>query len=377
VTRQPRTRTPQHRVTINEIARMCGVSVQTVSRVINQRPDVSPATRAAVEAAIAQVGFQPSAVARSLVQRRSYTLGVVAAGLRYFGVSQTLNGITEESEAQGYALLLKEISGTGASDLMPVIDFLLAHRVEGIVFAAPDLGEDLGSLRARLPMSAPPMVFLKSEPSRAFTTILIDNYGGARAATSHLIALGRQRVGHLSGPLGWHEARDRQQGWRDALRDGGLDSGPTEAGDWSSESGAAAIDRLLAADPAIDALFVANDQMALGAMHRLLSQGIRIPEDIAVVGFDGLDEGAFFSPSLTTIRQPLRELGQLAVREVLAADADGTGHQAVHGLALATELVVRDSAPAVPSGVTSHALDDSVVAGRRPAARVVRATTGP
>ena len=188
MTRQPANRTDQHRVTIREIARMCGVSVQTVSRVINRRPDVSPETRAAVEAAIAQVGFQPSAVARSLVQRRSYTLGVIAAGLRYFGVAQTLNGITEESEAQGYALLLKEIPSGDLDGLMPIVEFLMAHRVEGIIFAAPDLGENLSELRARLPMAAPPMVFLKSEPSRAFTTILIDNYGGSRAATAHLAA---------------------------------------------------------------------------------------------------------------------------------------------------------------------------------------------
>jgi LacI family transcriptional regulator len=376
VTREPKTRGNQHRVTIKEIARMCGVSVQTVSRVINQRPDVSPATRAAVEAAIAQVGFQPSAVARSLVQRRSYTLGVVAAGLRYFGVAQTLNGITEESEAQGYALLLKEISGTGASDLMPVIEFLIAHRVEGIVFAAPDLGEDLGSLRARLPMSAPPIVFLKSEPSRAFTTILIDNYGGARTATSHLVALGRRRIGHLSGPLGWHEARDRQQGWRDALRDAGLELGPQQAGDWTAESGALAIDDLRAADPAMDAVFVANDQMALGAMHRMLSQGVRIPDDIAVVGFDGMEEGAYFSPALTTVRQPLGELGQLAVREVLAADPEGTGRQAVHGLTLATQLVIRESAPPVAEGA-KRAAGEGLLRSQRPApGRAARATTG-
>ena len=163
-------------MTINEIAAMCGVSVQTVSRVINRRPDVSPATRAAVEAAIAQVGFQPSAVARSLVQRRSYTLGVIAAGLRYFGVAQTLHGITEESEARGYALLLKEFPGTGTADLMPVIEFLMAHRVEGIIFAAPDLGENLATIRAGLPLAAPPMVFLSrsrrtsSRPSSSTTT---------------------------------------------------------------------------------------------------------------------------------------------------------------------------------------------------------------
>jgi len=348
VTRQPQTRADQHRVTIKEIARMCGVSVQTVSRVINRRPDVAPETRAAVEAAIAQVGFQPSAVARSLVQRRSYTLGVIAAGLRYFGVAQTLNGITEESEAQGYALLLKEIPGTGLDDLMPVIEFLMARRVEGIIFAAPDLGENLSELRARLPIAAPPLVFLKSEPSRSFTTILIDNYGGSRAATAHLIALGRKRIAHLAGPLTWHEARDRHQGWRDAVRHARVVAGPVVEGDWTSASGAEALGRILDEDPAIDAVFAANDQMALGALHTLHQRGIAIPGTVAVVGFDGMDEGAFFSPSLTTVQQPLRELGQLAVREILATVGEPSGRSPIHGLTLATELVIRESAPAAP-----------------------------
>jgi DNA-binding LacI/PurR family transcriptional regulator len=333
----------RRRVTIREIARMCGVSVQTVSRVINRRPDVAPETRAAVEAAIAETGFQPSAVARSLVQRRSFTLGVITAGLKYFGVSQTLNGITEESEASGYALLLKEVPNSEAVDVLPVIDFLMAHRVEGIIFAAPDLGE--ADLRGQLPPGTPPIVFLKSEPSPAFSTILIDNYGGARQATAHLVALGRRRIAHLGGPMDWHEARDREHGWRAALANAGLEAGPTRAGNWSSESGAEQMALLLNDAPDIDGIFVANDQMALGAMSVLNARGIEIPGRIAVVGFDGLEEGAFFTPSLTTVRQPLRELGQNAVRELLAGVPEEDARPSVHSLALATELIIRDSAP--------------------------------
>lgn len=339
----PRLQRDPQRVTIREIARTCGVSVQTVSRVINRRPDVSPETRAAVEAAIAAVGFQPSAVARSLVQQRSNTLGVIVAGLRYFGVAQTLNGITEESEASGYALLLKEVSSNGEVDVLPVIDFLMAHRVEGIIFAAPDLGE--ADVRGKLPRSAPPIVFLKSEPSPDYSTILIDNYGGGRQAASHLVALGRRRIAHLAGPQDWHEARDRQQGWRDALRDAGLEPGPVVAGNWSSESGATGMAELLARDAQLDAVFVANDQMALGAMSALHARGIAIPGQVAVVGFDGLEEAEFFTPSLTTVRQPLRELGKLAVRELLATVRGDTPARSVHALTLATELVVRASAP--------------------------------
>ena len=147
---------------------MSGVSTQTVSRVINKRPDVSQETRAAVERLIAETGFQPSAVARSLVQRRSQTLGVIVAGLRYFGVAQTLNGITEEAQAAGYGVLLKEIESTDTVDIGPVIEFMIAHRVEAIIFATPQLGTNISKVRSELPAASPPVIFLKSEPSPQF-----------------------------------------------------------------------------------------------------------------------------------------------------------------------------------------------------------------
>jgi LacI family transcriptional regulator len=341
------------RITIKEIARMCGVSTQTVSRVINKRPDVSPGTRQAVEAAIAATGFQPSAVARSLVHRRSQTLGVIVAGLRYFGVAQTLNGITEESQAAGYGVLLKEIESTDTVDIAPVIRFMIAHRVEAIIFAAPQLGTNIAPVRTQLPPACPPIIFLKSEPSPLFSTIVIDNYGGARQATAHLLALGRRRIAHLAGPLPWREAQDRHDGWRDALRDAGVEPGPVVPGTWTPASGEAGFGQLLALDPDLDGVFVANDQMALGVLRLAHSRGIRIPEDVAVVGFDGLDEGAHFTPSLTTVVQPLRELGELAVREVLAIASEARGVGSVRSLSLATQLIVRESAPAVPrSAVT-------------------------
>lgn len=350
-------------MTIREIAQMCGVSAQTVSRVINRRPDVSPETRAAVEAAIAAVGFQPSAVARSLVQRRSYTFGVIAAGLRYFGVAQTLNGITEASERAGYALLLKETTATGDLDIVPVIEFLMAHRVEGIIVAAPDVGSNIAEIRAQLPIAAPPIMFLKAEPSPAFPTILIDNYGGARSATAHLLALGRRRIGHLAGPLAWHEARDRQQGWLDVLREAGVEPGPVVAGNWSSASGAQAFRELRALAPDLDGLFVGNDQMALGVLSVANDAGIGIPSDLAVVGFDGLDEGAEFTPSLTTVRQPLRELGNLAVNELLSIVAGHPAGASAQVMTLATELVIRESAPAVDVAAAAEVASSASAGG--------------
>jgi LacI family transcriptional regulator len=340
----------QQRVTIREIAQMTGVSMQTVSRVINKRPDVSSATREAVEAAIAAVGFQPSAVARSLVQRRSQTIGVIATGLKFFGVAQTLNGITEASQESGYALLLKELAAEDVDGITPAIDFLVGHRVEGmIIFAPPEIGAGVAA-PATSAMPRPPIVLLKAESSTDFSSISVDNRGGAMTATRHLLALGRRRIGHIAGPPSWREARDRTDGWRAALEEAGVEDGPLVSGNWSSASGESAFRELLARAPDLDAVFVANDQMALGLLHVAHERGIPVPDAIAVVGFDGLIEGAQFSPSLTTIGQPLRELGRLAVEELRSTIVDDQGPAAVRHVTMGTELIVRDSAPAVGTG---------------------------
>ena len=332
---------------------MTGVSTQTVSRVINKRPDVSPETRRAVEAAIAEHGFQPSAVARSLVQRRSQMLGVIVAGLRYFGVGQTVNGIAEAAEEAGYSIILKELASYDVPDIAPVVDFFVAHRVEGIIFAPPQMDANVRHLQEQLPPTAPPVVFLKAEPSDQFTSIGIDNVGAAATATRHLISLGRRRIAHITGPLSWREARDRRDGWLQALAEAGLEPGPMVAGDWSSSSGAAAFEAILAQDPAIDAVFAGSDQMALGALHVANERGIRIPDELAFVGFDGLPEAAEFTPSLTTIRQPLQEMGRLSVTELVEALKSDEGSP-VRTISLPTELILGASAP-LPEGVEAGA----------------------
>jgi LacI family transcriptional regulator len=266
------------------------------------------------------------------------------SGLRYFGVAQTLNGITEESQAAGYGVLLREIDTTETVDIVPVVDFLIAHRVEGIIFAAPQLGANIATVRQQLPLGAPPIVFLKSDPTPEFPTIIIDNFGGARMATRHLLALGRRRIGHLAGPLPWREAEDRRAGWAAALEEAGVPPGPMVEGNWSAASGVTAFERLIQLAPDLDGLFVGNDQMALGVLRAARLRGIAVPDDLAVVGFDGLDEGAEFTPSLTTVVQPLRELGELAVRELLANAQDDEIE--IRSQTLTTELVIRESAPA-------------------------------
>ncbi|HYF62386.1 MAG TPA: LacI family DNA-binding transcriptional regulator [Herpetosiphonaceae bacterium] len=335
----------QQKITIKDIARICNVSTQTVSRVLNNRPDVSPQTREAVEKAIAEMGYQPSALARSLVQQHSSMLGVITAGLRYSGVSQTLNGITEQCEASNYALLLKELPRFDVADITPIIDSLIARHVDGIIFAAPELGENVRTVQAQLPAACPPIVFLKSQPSDRYTTVGVDNYGGARQVVEHLLASGRRRIGLISGPLEWLEARQRHQGWVDALAAAGIavGDGHWRTGNWSSASGAAAFAELVAGYPDLDAVFASNDQMALGVLHAAAARGLRVPADLAVAGFDDLPESPFFTPALTTVNHPLRELGSLAVKTLLAQLEGADEAAGVQTISLRTQLVVRES----------------------------------
>lgn len=325
---------------------MCNVSTQTVSRVINSRPDVAGKTREAVEEAISRMGYQPSALARSLVQQHSYTLGIIIAGLRYIGVSQTLNGITEQCEESNYSLMIKELPRFDTSHLVPVIESLSAHQVEGIIFAAPEVNGNVNLAQSQLPTACPPIIFLKSQPHPKYVTINIDNYGGARSAVEHLLSTGKRRIGLISGPLEWLEARQRRQGWEDALRDAGLavEDHQWSPGNWSSASGEAAFAELTRKYSHMDAVFAANDQMALGVLHYANKHNIRVPDDLAVVGFDDIAEAAYFSPSLTTVQQPLRELGVLAVQTLLAQIEGTAGAVPGNTIMLPAELVVRESA---------------------------------
>ena len=335
------------KVTIKDIAKMCNVSTQTVSRVMNKRPDVSPDTREAVEKAIAEMGYQPSALARSLVQQRSYTLGVIVAGLNYVGTSQTLNGITEQSENSGYSLLLKELQSFDTPDIVPVIESLIAHHVEGIIFAATELNENVKIAQAQLPAFCPPILFLKSQATPNFTTFSVDNYGGVQRAVQYLFSKGRRKVGLITGPLAWFEARLRKHAWEETLRTAG-DARIEEhwvEGTWSSASGESAFAELRQKYPEMDAVFVSNDQMALGVLHYLHAHNIKVPEEMAVIGFDNVVESAYYTPSLTTVTNPLRELGILAVKTLLAQIDGEDPRYPGKDLVLKTELVVRESTP--------------------------------
>lgn len=306
------------RPTIKEVASIAGVSTQTVSRVINERPDVSTETRKRVQEVISELGYRPSALARSLIRQRSHTLGVVISGLRYIGPSRILSGIAAAAEEAGYSLLLKELPSFEENEIEPIFQELLSRHVDGVIWAVPEVGDnrtwvDEASLDVEVPL-----VYLTMEPRKDISVVAIDNYAGGRLAVSHLLEQGYRNIGHLSGPLDWWEARQRKSAWQDALNEAGLacrDEHWVE-GNWSSSSGAEALERLLAQYPDMDAIFVANDQMSLGVIQLIMQKGLHIPQDLGIVGFDNMAESAYFFPPLTTIEQDQHEIAKVAVAEI-------------------------------------------------------------
>ena len=297
---------------------MAGVSTQTVSRVINERPDVSPETRRRVKEVIKELSYQPSALARSLISQRSHTLGVVTAGLRHIGPSRTLSGITSAAEEAGYSLLLKELPSYDTEDITPIFQAFLSRHVDGIIWAVPEVGENRNWVNNPPADIEVPLVYITMETRDNLSVVSVDNYLGGRMAMAHLVEQGYRKIGHISGPLDWWESRQRLSAWRDTLAEAGLESDDSHCmeGNWSSASGFLAVEKLFDQYPTMDSIFVANDQMALGAMQFIAKKNLRIPEDIGIVGFDNIDESAFFSPALTTIQQDQHHVAKIAVAEL-------------------------------------------------------------
>jgi LacI family transcriptional regulator len=310
---------PRKRPTIKQVAAVAGVSTQTVSRVINNRPDVADNTRKRVKQVITEMGYQPSALARSLIRNRSYTIGVVTAGLKYIGPSRILNGITCTAEEAGYSLILEELPRYTVDDLKPVFNKLLSRHVDGIIWAAPEIGNNRDWVENAESNISVPIVYLTMETRDDISIISVDNCEGAKLAVSHLLDNGYKHIGHIAGPMDWWESKKRIKGWKERLMTAGYREEDCHwvEGNWSSSSGAEAARKLLAQYPDMDAVFSANDQMALGALCEIHKMGLNVPEDVAIVGFDNIPESEFFWPPLTTIQHDQNEAGRLAVQEII------------------------------------------------------------
>lgn len=287
----------------------------TVSRVLNNRPDVSAKTRKRVQEIIKELGYAPNMAARGL-KGRSRTLGVVATGIEYYGPSRTLASIERRANELGLSLLLNLIADPENESGEDTLTSLLAHQTEGILWAVPEIGDNCEWLCERVQDINTPVVFLNMEPRPDLPMSAVDNFYAGKLATSHLVEQGYQHIGIITGPLTWWEARQRLKGWRSVLRENNMNEDVERLishGDWNPASGEAGLLQLLDKNPSLDAVFASNDQMALGVLKAAREAGLSVPDDLAVVGVDDIPEAAFFSPPLTTIKQGLSEMGSTTV----------------------------------------------------------------
>ena len=307
----------RRRVTIKQVAQASGVSTQTVSRVLNDRPDVSEETRRRVRSVIAELGYSPNALARSLIQGHSNTLGVVSYGLSYYGPARVLTGIERRAAELGYSILFGLLRSPETNFGEAIFQNLVDRQVDGIIWAVPEISGNRDWLLETLHIPAPVM-FLNMQPSPGVSMAAIDNREGGRLAAQHLLDRGYRHIGLIAGPPTWWEAQQRAMGWQQALANAGITPDPSLVvyGDWYPSSGASGLSTLLDRHPNLQAVFACNDPMAAGALQTARRMGRRVPEDLAVIGFDDVPEAAFYHPALTTVRQPLVELGALAVERL-------------------------------------------------------------
>jgi len=321
---------------MSDVARVAGVSHQTVSRVINDSRHVRAETRERVLSAMAQLGYQPNPVARALVTGRSQTLGVVSFDTTLYGPASTLFGIERAAHDAGYFIIVASLEALDRASVSEAVARLRRQGVDGILVIAPQ--EDAVDALLHTPADVP-LVAVEAGPTGTVPVVEVDQFAGAAAATRHLLDLGHRTVWHVAGPPDYLEAQARLRGWRETLAAAGADAPEPLIGDWSARAGYD-LGRRLAADPAVSAIFVANDQMALGVLRAMHEAGRAIPREVSVVGFDDIPESPYFMPPLTTIRQDFNEMGTRSLRLLLRAI---DGERELAGSRVAPQLVVRAS----------------------------------
>ena len=304
--------------TIFDVARLAGVSHQTVSRVLNDLPNVRPATRARVEQAIKQLRYVPSPAARALVTRRTRTLGLIVTGAPDYGPSSTALHFNEAARDARYSVITASMLETDAASMRSAAELLVRQNVEAIVLIAAERGalDALDGIELGVPIVA-----VASEDRGGMHRVWLDQYAGARLAVEHLVSLGHREIRHVGGPPNAMDAAERVRGWSAALAEHDLPAREPLLGDWSPASGYVH-GRVLARDAEMTAVFVSNDQMAIGVVHALVEAGLSVPGDVSVVGFDDIPEAAYIAPPLTTVRQDFDALGRDAMAGVLAVLGD-------------------------------------------------------
>lgn len=322
---------------MTDVARLAGVSPQTVSRALSGHPNVLEETRAKVLAAVDQLGYRKNIAARMLSSGRSRTIGVVMLETGYSTRATVINSIETAARQVGYAVSVASTASLDTSAIESALARLTDQRVEGVILAVPLIHV---SERIEQMTRSVPTVSIDGSRTPSTEVVAVDQTLAARLATGHLLELGHQTVWHISGPREWLEASSRIRGWRDTLVDAGRFVPPELEGDWSPASGYRH-GLILARIPDVTAVFVASDEMAFGAIRAFHEVGRRVPEDISVVGVDDIVLAEYCSPSLTTVAQPFAEIGVLAISHLMRhlADPDAIPEPA----SVAPRLIVRGS----------------------------------
>src|SRR5258706_9539327 len=328
---------------MKEVAREAGVSVATVSRVINGQGPIREATRRRIRRVVEKLRYAPHGAARSLIPRETHTLGVLLPDLFGEFFSELIRGIDATARRRGYHLLYSGSHGD-RSEAEAMVR-AMRGRVDGLIVLSPD--GNRGALRANVPENFPVVLLNSAGGGRSFDTIAVDNFGGAAAMVRHLTGLGHRRVAFIAGPPGNRDASERLRGYSEAMRSVGEWSKELEIpGNFREEAGYEACARIRGLRPRPSAVFAANDSMAIGLLYACREAGLRAPEDLAVAGFDDIPIVRFITPSLTSVRVPIAELGTCAAQrllDVLGGKPAGRPRKVV----LPTTLVVRDSCGAM------------------------------
>ncbi len=304
---------------MTDVARLAGVSHQTVSRVINNHPNVRPQTRLRVLAAMAELDYRPNHAARALATGRSRTVGVVAQNSTLFGPASLLAAFEHEAASAGLAVGVTSVRELDRASISSAVERHLDQRVAGIVIIAPV--ETAAAAIAAVPREVP-LVAIDGDPRSDHSLVTVDQVHGASLATQALLDAGHPTVWHVAGPANWFDSQGRIQGWRETLLRCGAEVPPITFADWSPASGYE-VGAMLARIREVTAIFAANDHLALGIMKALRERGRRIPEDVSIVGFDDIPEAAYLVPPLTTVRPDFAAVAQSSLALLTAQIESG------------------------------------------------------
>jgi len=329
------------RVTLHDVAELAGVSHQTVSRVINNNERVRPETREKVEAAILELGYRPNAIARSMVQGNTHTLGCISPNLTDPVFARIIESAQAEARRLGFFILIG--SASTVEEVKPLLDELLNRRVDGlIVLNARD--DERYKLLVPLAEAGSPIVYVKNSPvEEPVSSVRCDDIKGGYLATKHLLDLGHKKIAIILGPENEQCTSERLEGYQKALAEAGLTISDNliVKGNWSSQSGSGAVEKLLSRSENFSAIFALNDRMAAGAIRSIREAGYHIPEDYSVIGYDNGPLASLIDPPLTTIQQPLEHFGEQAAN-ILIKSIRETNHKPID-ICITPELIRRNS----------------------------------